>query len=78
MITRNYLLILLEKKNYLNLVELLTDKEFNPFCTLEFPVTYIPPTNIYQKTNFTNDNYSRNNNIYFSFTFFGRNVSFIF
>jgi len=36
-------------KNYLNLVELLTDKEFNPLCTLEFPVTYIPPTNIYKK-----------------------------
>ena len=37
------------KKNYLNLVELLRDKEFNPLCTLESPVTYIPPTNIYKK-----------------------------
>ena len=37
------------KQNNLNLVRLLSDKEFNPLCTLESPLTYIPPSDIYKK-----------------------------
>ena len=36
-------------QNYMNIVNLLTDKDFNPLCTLEFPLQYIPPTDIYKK-----------------------------
>lgn len=37
------------KNNYKNIVNLLTDKKYNPLCTLEFPIIYIQPTNIYKK-----------------------------
>ena len=37
------------KNNNKNIVNLLTDKKYNPLCNLEFPITYIQPTNIYKK-----------------------------
>ena len=36
-------------KNFTKIVNLLLDKEFNPYCTLEFPITYIQPDNLYKK-----------------------------
>ena len=36
-------------KNYINIVNLLLDKEYNPLCTLEFPIIYIQPKDIYKK-----------------------------
>ena len=38
-----------KKKNFINIIELLSDKDFNPLCTLEFPTQYIQPSDIYKK-----------------------------
>ena len=37
------------KKNYMKIVNLLSDKEFYPLCTLDFPTAYIQPKDIYKK-----------------------------
>ena len=37
------------RKNFSNIEKLLLDKEFNQLCTLEYPVTYIPPSDSYKK-----------------------------
>ena len=37
------------KKNYVRIKNLLKDKEYNPFCTLESPPKYIEPSGIYRK-----------------------------
>ena len=37
------------KKNFHSLVFILEDKEYNPLCTLESPMEYINPSNIYKK-----------------------------
>lgn len=36
-------------KNYLNIIELLSTKDYNPLCTLELPVEYLAPSDIYKK-----------------------------
>ena len=37
------------KKNFNNLVEILRDKDYNPLCTLEPPLEYINPSDLYKK-----------------------------
>ena len=37
------------KKNFHNLVEILRDKGYNPLCTLEPPLEYINPNDLYKK-----------------------------
>ena len=37
------------KKNFHNLVEILKDKDYNPLCTLETPLEYINPSDLYKK-----------------------------
>ena len=37
------------KKNYTEIVNILTNKEYNPLCTLEMPIEYIKPNDIYKK-----------------------------
>jgi len=36
------------KKNFNNLINILQDKDYNPLCTLESPIYYIKPRNIYK------------------------------
>ena len=36
------------KKNFTNLISILEDKDYNPLCTLEPPIYYIKPRNIYR------------------------------
>ena len=40
---------LAKKKHYKEIEEILSVKEFNPLCTLEMPIEYIKPTDIYKK-----------------------------
>lgn len=35
--------------NYTNIVDILSNKEYNPLCTLQTPMAYIPPTDAYKK-----------------------------
>ena len=37
------------KKNYFEMINLLKDKDYNPLCTLETPIEYVKPDNIYKK-----------------------------
>ena len=37
------------KKNYYEIINLLKEKDYNPICTLETPIEYIPPENMYKK-----------------------------
>lgn len=37
------------KKNYYEIINLLKEKDYNPLCTLETPIEYIPPENMYKK-----------------------------
>ena len=39
-------------KNYLNIVKLLSTKDYNPLCSLELPIEYIAPSDIYKKVIF--------------------------
>lgn len=38
-----------KKKNYTEIVNILINKEYNPLCTLEMPIEYIKPNDIYKK-----------------------------
>ena len=38
-----------ENKNYVDIVNILSNKDYNPLCTLELPVEYIKPNDIYKK-----------------------------
>ena len=37
-----------KNKHYSKIKELLEDKEYHPLCTLDFPIKYIEPTNVYK------------------------------
>ncbi len=37
------------KKNYHTIVDILSDKDYNPLCTLEPPIEYINPNDLYKK-----------------------------
>lgn len=40
------------KKNYFEMINLLKDRDYNPMCTLETPIEYVKPDNIYKNSIF--------------------------